>query len=76
MNFYDLSKETDFCVSNKKAPKDEWTKIIDRVEAALLTSLANKVLAEAIEKQDQVEEHRKELKLVELAAFARRDSAR
>jgi len=65
MDFYDLSKGTDFCVSNKKTQKDEWTKIIDRVEAALLVSLANKVLGEAIDKQDQIEERRKQLKLVE-----------
>ncbi|MBS1237373.1 MAG: hypothetical protein H6R37_617 [Deltaproteobacteria bacterium] len=74
MDFYDLSKGTDFCVSNKKTPKDEWTKIIDRVEAALLVSLANKVLGEAIDKQDQIEERRKQLKLVELATFVRKDS--
>lgn len=76
MDFYDLSKGTDFCVSNKKTTKDEWTKIVDRVEAALLISLANKVLGEAIDKQDQIEENRKQLKLVELATFVRKDSVR
>ena len=74
MNFCDLSKGNDLCVSDKKTPKDEWTKIIDRVEAALLVSLANKVLGEAIDKQDQIEERRKQLKLVELATFVRKDS--
>jgi hypothetical protein len=74
MNFCDLGKGNDFCVSNKKAPKDEWTKIIDRVEAAILMSLANKVLAEAVDRQDQIDEHRRQLKLVELRSFSRKDS--
>jgi len=74
MNFSDLSKGNDFCVSNKKAQKEEWTKIIDRVEAAILMSLANKILAEAIDRQDRIDEHRRQLKLVELRSFSRKDS--
>ena len=74
MNLCDLGKGNDFCVSNKKTPKDEWTKIIDRVEAAILISLANKVLAEAVDRQDQIDEHRRQLKLVELRSFSRKDS--
>jgi hypothetical protein len=76
MDFCDLSKGNDLCVSDKKTPKDEWTKIIDRVEAAILVSVANKVLADAIDRQDQIDEHRKQLKLVELATFVRKDSVR
>jgi hypothetical protein len=75
MNFNALGKGNDFCVSNKKAPKDEWTKITDRVEAAILMSLANKVLAEAIDRQDRIDDHRRQLKLVELRSFSRKDSA-
>jgi len=74
MNFSDLGKGNDFCVSNKKAQKEEWTKIIDRVEAAILMSLANKILAEAINRQDRIDEHRRQLKLVELRSFSRKDS--
>jgi hypothetical protein len=74
MNLNGLGKGNDFCVSNKKAPKDEWTKIIDRVEAAILISLANKVLAEAVDRQDRIDEHRRQLKLVELRSFSRKDS--
>ena len=74
MNFCDLGKENDFCVSNKKAPKDEWTQIIDRVEEAILMSLANKVLAEAVDRQTRIDEHRRQLKLVELRSFSRKDS--
>jgi len=74
MNFSDLGKGNDFCVSNKKAQKEEWTKIIDRVEAAILMSLANKILAEAIDRQDRIDEHRRQLKLVELRSFSRKDS--
>jgi hypothetical protein len=74
MNVYTVDKGNGFCVSNKKAPKDEWTKIIDRVETAILMSLANKVLAEAVDRQDQIDEHRRQLKLVELRSFSRKDS--
>ena len=74
MNFCDLSKGNDLCVSDKKMPKDEWTKIIDRVEAAILVSVANKVLADAIDRQDQIDEHRRQLKLVALTSFSRKDS--
>ena len=74
MNFCDLGKGNDFCISNKKVPTDEWTKIIDRVEAAILMSLANKVLAEAVERQNRIDEHRRQLKLVELRSFSRKDS--
>ena len=72
MNFCDLSKGNDLCVSDKKTPKDEWTKIIDRVEAAILMSLANRVLADAADRQNQVDEHRRQVKLVELKNFSRR----
>lgn len=75
MNGYSLGKGSDFCVANKKAPKDEWAKIIDKVEAAILMSLANKVLADAVDRQDQIDEHRRQLKLVELKDFSRRNSA-
>jgi len=75
MSCYSLGKGSDFCVSNKKAPKDEWTEIIDRVEAAILMSLANKVLANTVDKQDQIDEHRRQLKLVELKDFSRRNYA-
>lgn len=74
MNLCDLGKGNDFCVANKKTPKDEWTKIIDRVEAAILISLANKVLAEAVDRQGRIDEHRRQLKLVELRSFSRKES--
>ena len=74
MNFCDLGKGNDFCVSNKKASKDEWTKIIDRVEEAILMSLANKVLAEAVDRQNRIDEHRRQLKLVELRSFSHKNS--
>jgi hypothetical protein len=61
-------------VSKEKASQDEWAKIVDRVEAAILISLANKVLAEAVDRQDQIDENRRQLKLVELRRFSRKDS--
>jgi len=75
MNFYGLGERNNFCVSNQKTPKDEWTEIIDRVEAAILMSLANKVLADAVDRQDQIDEHRRQLKLVEIKDFSRRNYA-
>lgn len=74
MNGYGLGKGNDFCVSDGKAPKDDWTKIIDRVEAAILMSVANKILADAVARQEEVDEHRRRLKLVELKSFSRKDS--
>ena len=76
MNIYTLGKGNGFCISNKKASKDEWSKIIDKVEGAILLSLANKVLAEAVDRQDQIDEHRRQLKLVELRSFSHKDSIR
>lgn len=74
MNDFDPGKGNDFCISNRKAPEDEWTEIIDRVEATLLMSLANKILADATGRQNKIDEHRKQLKLVELRNFSRKDS--
>jgi hypothetical protein len=75
MNGYGLGKGNNFCTSNGKEPKDEWTKIIDRVEAAILMSLANKILADAAARQEEVDEHRRQLKLVALKSFSRRNYA-
>ena len=75
MNDSDPGKGNDFCVSNGKTPEDEWTKIIDRVEAAIVMSLANKILADATGRQNEIDEHRKQLKLVELKNFSRRTYA-
>jgi hypothetical protein len=72
MNEYDPDKGNDFCLLNGKAPNDEWTEIVDRVEAAILTSLANRILADATVKQNQIEEHRRQMKLVEIKKFSRR----
>jgi hypothetical protein len=71
MNGYDLDKVNDFYLLNAKAPKDEWTEIVDRVEAAILTSLANRILADATIKQNQIDEHRRQMKLVEIKKFSR-----
>ena len=74
MNDSDPGKANDFCISNGTALEDEWTKIIDRVEAAIVMSLANKILADATGRQNEIDEHRKQLKLVELRNFSRKDS--
>jgi hypothetical protein len=74
MNAYGPGKGNRFCPSDKKPPKDEWTQIVDKVEAAILMSLANKVLAEAVDRQEQIDEHRRQMKLVDLRNFSRKDS--
>jgi hypothetical protein len=74
MKVYDLDQENSVCLSDKKAQKDEWTKIVDRVESVILMSLANKILAEAVDRQNQIDEHRRQLKLVELRSPSRKDS--
>jgi hypothetical protein len=75
MNGYDPDKGNDFYFLNGNAPNDEWTEIVDRVEAAILTSLANRILADATVKQNQIEEHRRQMKLVEIKKFSRRSYA-
>lgn len=74
MKVYDLDQGNNLCVSDKKAPKDEWTQIVDRVESVILMSLANKILADAVDRQHRIDEHRRELKLVELRSLSRKDS--
>lgn len=70
-----LGKPSGSYVSNRKSSKDEWANIVDRVEAALLSSLANRVLADTTDRQNQIDEHRRQLKLVELKNFSRRTYA-
>jgi hypothetical protein len=48
-----------------KASKDEWEGIINRIEEAMVISMANKVLENATLRERQIEESRRELKLVE-----------
>ena len=71
---YPNGNVSDSCFSRKKTPKDEWAEVVDKVEAAILLSLANKVLAEAVDKQEEINEHRRQLKLVALTSFSRKDS--
>jgi hypothetical protein len=74
MNHSGPGRGNSSCILNGERSKDEWTKLIDRVEAAILMSLANKVLAEAVERQEQIDEHRRQMKLVDLRNFSRKDS--
>ena len=69
---YPTGNVSDSCFSRKKTPKDEWAEVVDKVEAAILMSLANRVLADAADRQNQVDEHRRQVKLVELKNFSRR----
>jgi hypothetical protein len=66
MNEYDPDKGNDLFLLNGKARNDEWSEIVDRVEAAILMSLANRILADATDKQNQIDEHRRQMKLVEI----------
>jgi hypothetical protein len=53
---------------------DEWQGIVDRIEEAIVISMANKVLENATFKEKQVEESRRKLRLVELKEYPRRKS--
>jgi hypothetical protein len=57
-----------------KALQDEWEGIINRIEEAIVISMANKVLENATLREMQVEESRRKLKLVELKRYPRRKS--
>jgi len=72
MNAYGPGKENNSRILNPKRSKDEWAEVVDKVEAAILMSLANRVLADAADRQNQVDEHRRQVKLVELKNFSRR----
>jgi len=72
MNAYGPGKENDSRILNSKRSKDEWAEVVDKVEAAILMSLANRVLADAADRQNQIDEHRRQVKLVELKSFSRR----
>jgi len=50
--------------------ENEWRKIVDRIEEAIVMSLANKVLENAAIKEEELEEDRRRSKLVELRRFS------
>lgn len=49
--------------------EEEWQGIVDRIEEAIVMSLANKVLEQASMKHEKVEGDRERVKLVELRRF-------
>ena len=51
---------------------NEWREIVDRIEEAIVMSLANKVLENAAIEEEKFEENRKKVKLVELRRFSRK----
>jgi|GEM_PF-2064101 len=55
------------CITDK-----EQEGIIDKIEAAILVSLANKVLEQAAIKEEKIEDDRERVKLVELRRFSSR----
>jgi hypothetical protein len=57
-----------------KASEDEWEGIINRIEEAIIISMANKVLENATLRERQIEESRRKLKLIELKRYPRRKS--
>jgi hypothetical protein len=52
--------------------ENEWQGIVDKIEEAIVMSLANKVLEQAAIKEEKNEEDRKRVKLVELRRFSRK----
>jgi len=57
---------------NPGCEENKWHEIVDRIEEAIVMSLANKVLEEAAIKEEMYEENRKRVKLVELRRFSRK----
>lgn len=57
---------------NLGCEENEWHDIVDRIEEAIVMSLANKVLEEAAIKDKMYEENRRMVKLVELRRFSRK----
>jgi hypothetical protein len=55
-----------------RAPEDEWEGIINRIEQAIVITMANKVLENATLREKQIEERRRKLKLIELKRYPRR----
>jgi len=52
--------------------ENEWQGIVDKIEEAMVMSLANKVLEQAAIKEEKIEGDRKRVKLVELRRFSSR----
>lgn len=59
-------------VSGWKASEEEWVAVIEKVESAIIKSVANKVLEEAGIKVEKVIENRRKVRLVELKPLYRR----
>ncbi len=57
-----------------KTSEEEWEGIINRIEEAIIISMANKVLENATLRERQIEESRRKLKLIELNRYPRRKS--
>ena len=59
----------------RRSTRGEWEGIIDRVEEAIVLSLANKVLENAGIKEEKVGENRRKVRVVELRGFPRKKLA-
>ena len=57
---------------NPGCQDNDWRGIVDKIEEAIVMSLANKVLENAAIEEEKFEENRKKVKLVELRRFSRK----
>jgi hypothetical protein len=74
MRDYEFRGANDLSLPGKRARNSEWEGIIDRIEEAIVLSLANKVLENAGIKEEKVGENRRKVRVVELRGFPRKQA--
>lgn len=65
-------QESHLSSPGKRARDREWEGIIDRIEEAIVLSLANRVLENVGIKEEKIGENRRKVRVVELRGFPRR----
>lgn len=72
MSEYEWGQGRDLSSSTRKTQSREWEGIIDKIEEAIVLSLANKVLENAGIKEEKIGENRKKVRVVEMRGFPRK----
>lgn len=72
MRDYKSCQESELSSPGKRAGNREWEGIIDRIEEAIVLSLANKVLENAGIKEEKIGENRRRVRVVQLRGFPRK----
>jgi len=75
MGEYGHRREIDLCSSRNRGGSSDWEGIIDRIEEAIVLSLANRVLEKAGIREEKVREDRKKVRVVKLRGFPHKRQA-